>query len=284
VSPAARRRCSRAAPPDPHPRHEPLPTTDDVVRLVLGVGLLPIYPAGREDIEPEAHRRQTEEFQIQLARLSPLAVEIEHLEGFHGAWTLANRGSWSQGRASGPSVSARSLRRSSRRNSKPLMVLRAATADDLPTIVEIYNHEVLHGVATFDTVPWTVEGQRGWLDEHRNARHPLLVAEQDGEVIGWACLSAWSTRCAYERAAEVSVYVDQQHRGRGVGRALLTALAERARRAGVGVLLARIESSGQASLNLFRSLGFTSIGTMRRVGEKFGRILDVELLDLHLDG
>ncbi|TMA47656.1 MAG: N-acetyltransferase family protein, partial [Deltaproteobacteria bacterium] len=109
------------------------------------------------------------------------------------------------------------------------------------------------------------------------------VAEESGRVVGWGSLSAWSDRCAYARAAEVSVYVHQDHRGHGIGRALLADLIARGRAAGLGVLLARIESSGAASLALHRALGFQPIGTMRRVGEKSGRLLDVELLDLHLD-
>jgi phosphinothricin acetyltransferase len=162
--------------------------------------------------------------------------------------------------------------------------VRPATADDLPAIVAIYNHEVAHGVATFDIEPWTVDGQRTWLTAHASAVHPLLVAEGADGVIGWASLSPWSNRCAYARAAEVSLYVHQDHRRRGVGRTLLGELVARARAAGLGVLLARIETSGQPSLALHRAFGFGSFGTMRRVGEKFGRILDVELLDLHLDG
>jgi phosphinothricin acetyltransferase len=163
-------------------------------------------------------------------------------------------------------------------------LIRPATPADLQAIVDIYNDEVLHGVATFDTEPWTATGQAAWLAEHTTGRHPLLVAEVTGCVIGWASLSAWSSRCAYARAAEVSIYVHRDERGRGVGRALLAELIARGRAGGLGVLLARIEASGAASLRLHRTVGFRSIGTMRRVGEKFGRVLDVELLELHLDG
>jgi L-amino acid N-acyltransferase YncA len=161
--------------------------------------------------------------------------------------------------------------------------IRHARAADLRAIVGIYNYEVLHGVATFDTVPWTLRGQRPWLGAHTSGRHPIIVAEQGGVVIGWASLSSWSPRCAYARAGEVSLYVHHEHRRRGVGRRLLRGLIARARRSGLAVLLARIERSGRASLVLHRRLGFRRIGTMRRVGEKFGRLLDVELMDLHLD-
>lgn len=161
--------------------------------------------------------------------------------------------------------------------------LRLARAEDAAPIAAIYNHEVLHTTATFDTEPTTVEQQRLWLSRHAPARHPVVVAEQDDDLLGWAALSRWSDRCAYARAAETSVYVHREQRGRGVGRALLEELIARARRAELGVLLARVCSEGAASLRLHRACGFSSIGTMRRVGEKFGRLLDVILLELQLD-
>ncbi len=163
------------------------------------------------------------------------------------------------------------------------MLIRTATRDDLPAINDIYNHEVLHGTATFDVAPWTLEARIAWLGGHADARHPAIVVEEGGRVAGWAALSSWSERCAYARAAEVSVYVHPAERGRGVGRALLRELIARGRRAGLGVLLARIESGGAASLQLHRSEGFRSVGTMHRVGEKLGRILDVEVLERPFD-
>ena len=161
--------------------------------------------------------------------------------------------------------------------------IRSANIEDLSAIVAIYNYEVLHGVATFDTVGWTVEGRREWLVSHDSRRHPVVVADDHSRIVGWAALSPWSDRCAYARAAEASAYVHHEERARGIGRALLADLIGRARRIKLGVLLARVESSGSVSLDLCESLGFKRIGTMQRVGEKFGRLLDVELLDLQLD-
>lgn len=163
------------------------------------------------------------------------------------------------------------------------MVIRAAREPDLPAIAEIYNYEVEHSTATFDTQPVTVKERRRWLAAHEPTRHPVIVAEVNDAVAAWACLSSWSERCAYARAAEVSVYVHREHRGCGIGRALLLDLIARARAAGLGVLLARIcTADGPASLRLHKSVGFQRVGTMRRVGEKLGRILDVELLEHHL--
>ncbi len=165
----------------------------------------------------------------------------------------------------------------------PELDIRAATAADLGRIFEIYNHEVEHEMTTFDTEPRVLGRDDGWLLD-RPDRYPVLVGEVGGELVGWSSLSQWSPRGAYVRTAEVSVYVDRAFRGRGYGKALLAAAIEIAPSTGAGVLLARIADSNPASIGVHRSLGFEPIGTQRRAGEKFGRILDVTLMDLHVDG
>ncbi|MEK6702832.1 MAG: N-acetyltransferase family protein [Planctomycetota bacterium] len=168
------------------------------------------------------------------------------------------------------------------------MLIRDAAADDLAGIFEIYDREVLHGTATFETVPKTPAERVEWLAAHRPAAHPAIVAVEpdhgSSRVLGWATLSAWSARCAYARAAENSVYVHLSARGRGVGRALLGELLVRARAANLAVIIARIAEGNPASVRLHESAGFETIGVMRRIGEKFGRVLDVRMMDLHLDG
>jgi phosphinothricin acetyltransferase len=112
------------------------------------------------------------------------------------------------------------------------------------------------------------------------ARRVLEDAEQ---IVGWASLSPWSKRRAYAHTAEVSVYVHHEHRRRGFGKLLLQDLIKGARKAGLRVVLARVSrGETQASLLLHKSLGFQTVGTMHRVGEKFGRLLDVTLLELQL--
>jgi phosphinothricin acetyltransferase len=156
--------------------------------------------------------------------------------------------------------------------------------DDLGAIFDIYNHEVLHGTATFDTEPRVLGRDDAWLTERDRKRHPVIVAEVDDRVVGWGSLNPWSSRGAYARTAEGSVYVHRDFRGRGLGRSLLAAIIERGRDAGIGVILARIAEANEPSVRLCERFGFGRIGTQRRCGEKFGRILDVELMDLHLDG
>jgi len=160
--------------------------------------------------------------------------------------------------------------------------IRDATAADLPRIFEIYNREVEHGISTFDLEPRKVGVDDGWLTD-REPIHPVLVASAECSVVGWASLSAWSPRGAYRRTGEVSEYVHADHRGRGIGAALLQALVERARGSGVVVVMARIALPNTASIAIHEACGFRSIGTQRRAGEKLGRLIDVELMDLHLD-
>lgn len=163
------------------------------------------------------------------------------------------------------------------------MRIRQATEADLPGIFAIYDHEVLHGTATFDTEPRSEAGRLEWLRDDGNGKYPIRVAEAGGAIAGWARLHAWSNRCAYARAAENAVYVHRDHRGRGVGHALLAELIRLAPARGVQVLLARIVEGNPASVALHEAHGYRTIGVMRRVGEKFGRVLDVRLMDRHLD-
>ncbi len=163
--------------------------------------------------------------------------------------------------------------------------IRPAALTDLPRIFAIYNREVETGLATFDIEPREPGRDDGWLTD-RAPHHPVTVAvDPAGEVVGWASIGPWSPRGAYRRTGEVSVYVDPAVRGGGIGRALLADLVERARSIPeIHVLLARIAQPNPASVAVHETVGFRSFGIQRRCGEKLGRILDVELFDLHLDG
>ena len=157
-----------------------------------------------------------------------------------------------------------------------------ARLDDAPAIAQIYNEAVVNTVATFDTEPVSDQAQRDWLVRH-GERHPVVVARSADQVIGWASLSAWSDRCAYDDAAELSVYIRSAERGRGVGRQLAGAVLDRGRDAGIHTVLVRIESKNEVSLHIMAKLGFKEIGVMRQVGYKFGRRLDVTLMQLIYD-
>ena len=162
-----------------------------------------------------------------------------------------------------------------------LITIRPAGQDDLPRILSIYNHEVLHSTATYDTQPRTEEEHAQWF-AHHDAAHPVLVAAARSTVYGWASLSRWSDRPAYDSSVEVSVYVAKEHRGKGIGRKLLAALVEEGRAHGHHALLGRISADNTVSIRLHEALGFSVVGLLKEVGFKFGRWLDVSIMELLL--
>lgn len=163
-----------------------------------------------------------------------------------------------------------------------MAAIRPARKEDLPALTAIYNEAVERTTGTFDTEPKTLEQMGEWFAAH-GASHPVLAAEHSGRVVGWASLSRWSGRCAYARSAEVSVYVDAASRGRGLAGELLDELLRRGRDAGIKQALALITQENEASLRLHARRGFAEVGRMKRVGEKFGRVLDVSILQLSLE-
>lgn len=159
--------------------------------------------------------------------------------------------------------------------------IRPATAADLDPIGAIYNHYVATSTCTFQLDPDTADDRRAWF-AGRSSAHPVTVAEAGGEVVGWAALSPWKSRCGYARTAEASVYVHHRHHRRGVGRALLLDLIERARAAGLHTLIGGTCSEHAGSLALQEAVGFERVAHFREVGHKFGRWLDVVYLQLVL--
>ncbi|HCB36976.1 MAG TPA: GNAT family N-acetyltransferase [Acidimicrobiaceae bacterium] len=185
------------------------------------------------------------------------------------------------------------------------MFTRPAHLSDAAAIVEIYNREVTSGVATFDMVPRTVAEQTEWLRSHAGA-FPCIVAvdggapdggapddgapddgaPDDDPVSGWACLSRYRPRPAYSTSVEDSVYVHPDYQRRGVGDLLLGDLVAAGDNLGFHSVFARIAGepggdaavSGEASIALHRKHGFELVGVEREVGRKFGRWLDVTLM------
>jgi L-amino acid N-acyltransferase len=163
----------------------------------------------------------------------------------------------------------------------PSITLRPAQVADAEGMREIYNDAVGKTTATFDTEPRSLADQVAWFEQH-DGRHPVIVAVLDNTVVGWASLSPWSERRAYDGTAEISVYVAAAWRRRGVGRALLAGVLSAGARCHLHTILARVAEGNPVSRGLHLSAGFTPVGVMHRVGYKFGRYLDVELLELGL--
>ena len=154
---------------------------------------------------------------------------------------------------------------------------RLARPDDAEAIRTIYNAEVTGSTVTFDLVPRTLDDQLAWL-EARSGAMAVLVAEHEGEVVGFASLSPYRDRPAYATTVEDSVYVRSDQRGAGVGRLLLAELLDVAATRGFHTVMARIVGHHDASIALHRALGFEPVGIEREVGRKFGQWLDVMLM------
>jgi len=155
------------------------------------------------------------------------------------------------------------------------MTVRPATEADATAISAVYDHHVLHSVATFDVVPPTAADRLLWLAQHTGGRHQALVAEVDGAVVGFASSSSFRPRAAYDTTVESSVYLAPDAVGRGLGRALYAELFTRLAEEDVHRVLAVVAQPNPASEALHRSFGFQHVGTFSETGRKFGRYVDI---------
>ena len=166
----------------------------------------------------------------------------------------------------------------------PPYSVRLARPDDAEPIRRIYNREVAESTATFDLVPRTAADQAEWMEEHAGAYAAVVaVAATDGGVAGFASLSPYRARPGYSTTVEDSVYVDPAFQGQGVGKGLLSELLRLADSHGFHAVLARVVGGHEASIGLHKACGFEVVGVEKEVGRKFGRWLDVVLMELLID-
>ena len=152
------------------------------------------------------------------------------------------------------------------------MKIRDAIEADLPAIIEIYNATVSTRIVTAELEPTTVEARLPWFRQHSPDEHPFWVAESDGRIIGWLDFKKFLPRCAYRGTAEISVYVDQSFRRRGVARRLLEEAIARAPSLGISAMVGLIFAHNEPSLKLFEGLGFERWGLLPRIA----RLDDIE--------
>jgi L-amino acid N-acyltransferase YncA len=154
------------------------------------------------------------------------------------------------------------------------VIVRDATVADAPEIAAIYAHHVLHGTASFETEPPTVDFWSAKIGDIVARAWPFVVAENSGDLLGYAYATQFRDRAAYAHTCENSIYVRADAIGRGVGMSLMTALIDRAEAAGFREIIAVIGGGEPASIALHAKCGFRHAGRMENVGRKFGRLLD----------
>ena len=157
------------------------------------------------------------------------------------------------------------------------MIIRKPEREDIPALLDIYNYEVKNGIATLDINPKTLTDWEKWYDNHNINNHPLIVCEDEGEVAGYATLSSYREKEAYKSTVELSVYVSPRHRQKGVGTLLMEEILRLAREdEETHTVVSVITSGNAASCRLHEKFGFTFCGTIKEVGVKFGRFIDIE--------
>jgi L-amino acid N-acyltransferase YncA len=162
------------------------------------------------------------------------------------------------------------------------MKIRDATPSDLPAIVGIYNAAIVTRIATAQLEPVTLESRRDWLKDHSPEQHPFWVADWDGEVAGWLTIKPFIQRSAYRGTVELSVYVDEKFRRRGIAQALLEKAMAAAPALGIRAMVGLIFAHNEPSLRLFLKLGFARWGLFPGVALLDGVERDLTIMGWHV--
>jgi phosphinothricin acetyltransferase len=159
------------------------------------------------------------------------------------------------------------------------LISRPAVADDIPAITAIYAEQVLYGTATFEVIPPEAAEMATRMAALTDGGYPYVVAERDGRVAGYAYAGAYHRRPAYRNTVEDSIYIANDCRGQGIGGLLLRELIDRCTVLGFRQMIALIgDAQNMASVRLHHAAGFDSVGTLKSVGFKHGRWLDVVMM------
>lgn len=164
----------------------------------------------------------------------------------------------------------------------PHLVIRAARFADLPAIRDIRNQGILDRIATLDTDPHSMEETHAWFDKH-GPRHPVLVAETQEGIAGWASLNVFNSRRAYQYVADLSVYISRERRGQGIGTKLLEAIIPVGRKLGYHKLVLSAFPFNPAGMRLYERQGFTTVGVYKEMGLIDGQWVDTIIMEKLLE-
>lgn len=162
------------------------------------------------------------------------------------------------------------------------ILIRDATAEDLPAILEIYNHSILDTTAVYDYKPHTLSMREEWFAQKQQTGQPVLVAVKERAIAGFASYGPFRMWAAYKYTVENSIHVHPLFQGQGIGKQLLAVTIEKAKQADIHVVMAGIDATNKASISLHTGFGFKRAGCFEQVGFKFNRWLDLEFYQLLL--
>ena len=158
-----------------------------------------------------------------------------------------------------------------------MLEIRPATIDDIKKITDIYNDAIINTVATFDIEPKTIEQQKKWFRTH-GKKNPILVAILNENIIGFASLSKYSDKSAYSDTAELSLYIKEENQGKGYGKILMDSIIKEGEKVGIHLVISRITQGNEKSVYLHKLAGFEHVGIYKEAGKKFGKLLDVYIM------
>ena len=163
-----------------------------------------------------------------------------------------------------------------------MIIIRNATQKDVPALLDIYNYAVTNLIATFETKEQTLEERLQWFHLF-GRRYPLLVAESNGQVVGYSCLSPFREKTGYNRTSEISVYISPDHQGKGIGNLLMKELIRLAEEKEFHSIIAAISGGNETSVKLHKKYGFEFAGCLKEAGWKFDEWHDVHFYQLLLN-
>ncbi len=162
------------------------------------------------------------------------------------------------------------------------VIIRNANVEDLPQILEIVNHAILHTTSNYLYEVQTVESQLQWFEEKKSKQFPIIVADYNGTAVGFGTYGTFREKIGYQFTVEHSVYVAPEFIGKGIGKQLLLALIVLAKEEGYHTMIGGIDAANTGSIDFHRKFGFVETGIMKEVGFKFGKWLDLQFMQLIL--
>lgn len=162
-------------------------------------------------------------------------------------------------------------------------IIRKAIREDVPQMLYIYNDVIVNTTAVYSYQPHTLEMRYSWFDERMKLGFPVYVAEEKGNITGFSSYGQFRVWPAYKYTVENSVYVHQQHRGKGIAKLLLKVLIDDARQKNYHAMIAGVDSGNEVSIKLHEAFGFVEVAHFKQVGFKFGRWLDLKFFELIFD-
>ena len=162
------------------------------------------------------------------------------------------------------------------------IIIRDAERKDLPSILKIVNFEIEHTTSIYDYEKRTLQNQTVWFENKKIEKMPVIVAEENGDVIGFGTFGIFRPWAGYQFSLEHSIYLDKNSRGKGTGKKIMTELIHLAKDQGFHIMIAGIDANNSKSIKFHHNFGFKEVGRFNQIGFKFEKWLDLIFMQLFL--